>query len=141
MSQLREQLNIEKTAWEENYMKKQETWLATKERELKEQVRRDRDREIELVISRLEDDTQSARDECERVAENRIKYGEQWRYNTVMKVISRTAGLLMVIYFIFDMCFTFRRIRDKYESEMNEIERTERQITEKYNRTKVNSFI
>ena len=73
MNRLREELTIEKTAWEENYMKKQETWLAGRERELKEHVRKDRDREIELVISRLEDDTQSARDECERVAENRIK--------------------------------------------------------------------
>ena len=54
-------------------MKKKETWLMGKERELKEQVRRERDREIELVIQRLEDDNQAARDECERVAENRIK--------------------------------------------------------------------
>ena len=30
-----------------------------------------------------------------------------------------------------------RRIRDKYESELNEVERNERQITEKYNRNKV----
>ena len=71
--QLREQLVIEKSAWEENYMKKQETWLVTKERELKEQVRRDRDKEIDLVIHRLEEDNTSAREECERVAQNRIK--------------------------------------------------------------------
>ena len=44
-----------------------------KERELKEQVRKDRDKEIEMVIGRLEEDTQATRDECERVAENRIK--------------------------------------------------------------------
>ncbi len=43
------------------------------ERELKETVRKERDKEIELVIGRLEEDTQSTRDECERVAENRIK--------------------------------------------------------------------
>ena len=55
-------------------MKKQETWLLQKERELKEQVRRERDKEIELVIGRLEDDNQGAREECERVAENRIKF-------------------------------------------------------------------
>jgi len=73
VTQLREQLALEKRAWEENYMKKKETWLMGKERELKEQVRRERDREIELVIQRLEDDNQAARDECERVAENRIK--------------------------------------------------------------------
>ena len=54
-------------------MKRKETWLMAKERELKEQVRRDRDREIELVIQRLEEDNQSAKEECERVADNRIK--------------------------------------------------------------------
>ena len=64
---------VEKQAWEENYMKKQETYLMQKERELKEQVRKDRDKEIEMVIGRLEEDTQATRDECERVAENRIK--------------------------------------------------------------------
>ena len=71
--QLKEQLAVEKQAWEENYMKKQETYLMQKERELKEQVRKDRDKEIEMVIGRLEEDTQATRDECERVAENRIK--------------------------------------------------------------------
>ena len=74
MRQLKEQLAVEKQAWEENYMKKQETYLMQKERELKEQVRKDRDKEIEMVIGRLEEDTQATRDECERVAENRIKY-------------------------------------------------------------------
>ena len=64
---------LEKQAWEENYKKKEETWLLQKERELKEQVRRDRDKDIELVLRRLEEDNQAAREECERVAENRIK--------------------------------------------------------------------
>ena len=36
-------------------------------------MRRERDKEIELVINRLEADNQNARDECERVADNRIK--------------------------------------------------------------------
>ena len=100
--QLKEQLTVEKAAWEENYLKKNDTWLTHKERELKDQVRRERDKEIELVIERLEEDNQAARDECERVAENRIK-----------------------------------RIRDKYEGEMAELEKSERQTTEKYNKVKV----
>ncbi|XP_074648896.1 centrosomal protein of 131 kDa-like [Tubulanus polymorphus] len=99
--ELHERLRIEKEAWEANYMKKQETWLLQKERELKENVRKDRDKEIELVIGRLEDDTIAAREESERVADNRIK-----------------------------------RIRDKYESEMSELERSERQAMEKYNEMK-----
>ena len=74
MKQLKEQLQVEKEAWEENYKKKQDTWLVAKERELKDQVRRDRDKEIELVIGRLEEDSQVAQDDMERSAENRIRY-------------------------------------------------------------------
>ena len=47
--------------------------MLSKERELKEHVRKDRDKEIEMVITRLEDDAQSAREELERATENRIK--------------------------------------------------------------------
>ena len=36
-------------------------------------MRKERDKEIELVIQRLEEDNQAVKDECERVAENRIK--------------------------------------------------------------------
>ncbi len=74
MKRLKDQLSVEKAAWEEKLRKQQDTLLLGKERELKEQVRRDRDREIELVIQRLEEDNQAAREECERVAENRVKY-------------------------------------------------------------------
>ena len=44
---------------------------ATRERELREEVRKERDKEIELVIQRLEADMSSAKEECERAAENR----------------------------------------------------------------------
>lgn len=54
-------------------MRKQEAWLLGKERELKESVKQERDREIELVINRLEEDGVQTREECERAAENRIK--------------------------------------------------------------------
>ncbi|KAL8567610.1 hypothetical protein ACOMHN_054423 [Nucella lapillus] len=46
--ELQERLQLEKEAWEENYKKKHDTWLMQKERELKEQVRKERDKEIEL---------------------------------------------------------------------------------------------
>ncbi|KAG8507520.1 Centrosomal protein of 131 kDa [Galemys pyrenaicus] len=74
----------------------QEAWLLARERELKEEMRRDRDKEIELVIHRLEADTTLAREESERAAESRIK-----------------------------------RIRDKYEAELAELERSERQLQER----------
>lgn len=101
MNELKERLEIEKQGWIENYMKKQDATLMAKERELKEAVREGRDREIEMVITRLEEETSLAREECERAAENRIK-----------------------------------RVRDKYESELREVEGSERNMQEKYNSMK-----
>lgn len=49
----------------------QEAWLLNRERELREEIRRDRDKEIELVIHRLEADMTRAREESERAAESR----------------------------------------------------------------------
>ncbi|XP_069511265.1 centrosomal protein of 131 kDa isoform X2 [Ambystoma mexicanum] len=98
---LKERLEIEKQAWEENYMKKEEAWLLSRERELKEEVRKGRDKEIEMVIQRLEAEMSTTKDECERAAENRIK-----------------------------------RVRDKYEAELQELERSERKLQERCNELK-----
>ncbi|KFW79234.1 5-azacytidine-induced protein 1, partial [Manacus vitellinus] len=98
---LKDQLEMEKQAWEANYMKKEEAWLLSRERELREEMRKERDKEIELVIQRLEADTSLAKEECERAAENRIK-----------------------------------RIRDKYEVELQELERSERKLQERCNELK-----
>lgn len=98
---IKERLEIEKQAWEQNYRKKEEAWLLTRERELKDEVRKGRDKEIELVIQRLEAEMSTAREECERAAENRIK-----------------------------------RVREKYESELQELERSEKKSHERCNQLK-----
>ncbi|XP_058708581.1 centrosomal protein of 131 kDa isoform X2 [Poecile atricapillus] len=98
---LKDQLELEKQAWEANYVKKEEAWLLSRERELREEMRKERDKEIELVIQRLEADTSLAKEECERAAENRIK-----------------------------------RIRDKYEVELQELEQSERKLQEHCNELK-----
>ncbi|XP_073538681.1 centrosomal protein of 131 kDa isoform X3 [Phyllobates terribilis] len=98
---IKERLEIEKQAWEQNYRKKEEAWLLTRERELKEEVRKGRDKEIELVIQRLDAEMSTAREECERAAENRIK-----------------------------------RVRDKYELELQELERSEKKSHERCNQLK-----
>lgn len=49
----------------------QEAWLLARERELKEEIRKGRDQEIELVIQRLEADMTLAKEESERAAESR----------------------------------------------------------------------
>ncbi|NXW57190.1 CP131 protein, partial [Eurystomus gularis] len=101
MKMLKERLEMEKQAWEASYVKKEEAWLLARERELREELRQERDKEIELVIERLEADMSSAKEECERAAENRIK-----------------------------------RIRDKYEVELQELERSERKLQERCNELK-----
>lgn len=104
MASLKEQLEIEKQQWIENYMKKQDTYLLAKERELKEGVREARDKEIEMVISKLEKETARAKEEYEKASDNRIK-----------------------------------RIRDKYENEMKELERSEKVYQERYSQAKEKS--
>ncbi|XP_065549789.1 centrosomal protein of 131 kDa isoform X3 [Lathamus discolor] len=101
VKELKDRLEVEKQAWEASYVKKEEAWLLSRERELREEVKKERDKEIELVIRRLEADTSLAKEECERAAENRIK-----------------------------------RIRDKYEVELQELERSERKLQERCNELK-----
>ncbi|XP_063749586.1 centrosomal protein of 131 kDa isoform X3 [Eleginops maclovinus] len=96
MKALHERMDIEKQTWEENYKKKEEAWLLSRERELKDGLRRERDKEIELAIWTLEEETSKDKEECERAADNRVK-----------------------------------RVREKYETELRELERSERAAMEK----------
>jgi hypothetical protein len=73
IQELKEKLTLEKQNWEENYMKKQETILANKEREFREQMKHERDKEIEKIIAQFESDTTMTKEEAERTAENRVK--------------------------------------------------------------------
>lgn len=74
MKDNKEKLKLEKESWEQNFLKKQETWVVQKERELKEQVKRERDKEIEMVITQLEDDATSTREDIERASEHKTRY-------------------------------------------------------------------
>ncbi|XP_020506197.2 centrosomal protein of 131 kDa isoform X1 [Labrus bergylta] len=96
MRAAQERSDIEKQTWEENHKKKEEVWLLSRERELKEELRRERDKEIELAIWTLEEETSKDKEECERAADNRVK-----------------------------------RVREKYEAELRELERSERTAVEK----------
>ncbi|KAM6175979.1 centrosomal protein of 131 kDa-like [Erethizon dorsatum] len=93
---LKDQLEVERQAWAASCAKKEEAWLLNRERELKEEIRKGRDQEIELVIHRLEADMTLAKEETERAAESRVK-----------------------------------RVRDKYETEVSELEQSERKLQER----------
>jgi 5-azacytidine-induced protein 1 len=102
MKELHERNKIEKQMWEENYLKKQDAILMTKEREMRERLRQERDMEIETVIHKLESETAAVKEESDRAAESRIK-----------------------------------RIRDKYETELKEVEKSEKNTLQKFNSMKV----
>ncbi|XP_017380397.1 centrosomal protein of 131 kDa isoform X3 [Cebus imitator] len=92
---LKQQLELERQAWEASSARK-EAWLLNREQELREEIRKGRDKEIELVVHRLEADMALAKEESERAAESRIK-----------------------------------RLRDKYEAELLELEQSERRLQER----------
>ncbi|XP_003496925.1 centrosomal protein of 131 kDa isoform X2 [Cricetulus griseus] len=93
---LKDQLEAERQAWVASCAKKEEAWMLNRERELKEEIRKGRDQEIELVIHRLEADMALVKEESERAAESRVK-----------------------------------RVRDKYELELSELEQSERKLQER----------
>ncbi|XP_023805049.1 centrosomal protein of 131 kDa isoform X2 [Oryzias latipes] len=93
---LQERLDMEKQTWEESFKNKEEAWMLSREREMKEELRRERDKEIELAIWTLEEETSKDKAECERAADNRV-----------------------------------RRLREKYEAELRELESSERAAVEK----------
>ncbi|XP_063473379.1 centrosomal protein of 131 kDa isoform X46 [Symphalangus syndactylus] len=92
---LKQQLELERQAWEAGCARK-EAWLLNREQELREEIRKGRDKEIELVVHRLEADMALAKEESEKAAESRIK-----------------------------------RLRDKYEAELSELEQSERKLQER----------
>uniref|UniRef100_A0A3P9I8Y8 Centrosomal protein 131 n=1 Tax=Oryzias latipes TaxID=8090 RepID=A0A3P9I8Y8_ORYLA len=92
---LQERLDMEKQTWEESFKNKEEAWMLSREREMKAELRRERDKEIELAIWTLEEETSKDKAECERAADN------------------------------------VRRLREKYEAELRELESSERAAVEK----------
>nr|XP_010340617.1 centrosomal protein of 131 kDa isoform X2 [Saimiri boliviensis boliviensis] len=70
---LKQQLELERQTWEAGCARKEEAWLLNREQELREEIRKGRDKEIELVVHRLEADVALAKEESEQAAESRIK--------------------------------------------------------------------
>ncbi|KAK3910478.1 Centrosomal protein of 131 kDa [Frankliniella fusca] len=73
MLQYREVVKAEKEAWMETYQQQQKQSLVQTTNEIRDQLKRERDREIEVVIERLENEATISREEKEKLAENRLK--------------------------------------------------------------------
>lgn len=72
---LKEKTEMEMETWKNNSKKQQHVQLAEKEAKMREQFRKERDKEIELVIERLEMEASETKSQIEQTTENRIRWG------------------------------------------------------------------
>lgn len=70
---LKQQLELERQVWEVSCVRKEEVWLLNWEQELREEIWKGWDKEIELVIYWLEVDMVLVKEESEKVVESCIK--------------------------------------------------------------------
>lgn len=73
MKSLKEALEIEKEAWMNSYKKDQATYISQLESEIRNQCKRERDKDIELVIERLEAEAAQSKAELEQAMNNRLR--------------------------------------------------------------------
>lgn len=73
---------MEFESWKNNFKKHQEKLLAERENAIREHFRKDRDKEIEAVIERLESEANENKLQLEQMTENRIKLVIQWKMCT-----------------------------------------------------------
>eukprot|EP00049_Salpingoeca_infusionum_P011209 m.192884 g.192884 ORF g.192884 m.192884 type:complete len:610 (+) comp14867_c1_seq4:177-2006(+) len=69
---LRTQLQLEKSSWQEMFMRKQSLELTQRSAEMKEELRKQRDEELEGVIDRLERDTSEAQEKLESAYNEKV---------------------------------------------------------------------
>lgn len=71
---LKETVTMEAEAWKTSYRKQQDLQLIEKEARMREQFKKERDREIEEVIDRLELEANETRMQTELATENKLRY-------------------------------------------------------------------
>ncbi|XP_061611324.1 centrosomal protein of 131 kDa isoform X10 [Phyllopteryx taeniolatus] len=89
IKKLQEHFEQEKMNWEEEYRKKQEVGLLRHERQLREELRQERDKEIQLAIWTLEEESNKDKEECERAAQNRLNRVRE-TYEAELKELERS---------------------------------------------------
>ncbi|CAG9829858.1 unnamed protein product [Diabrotica balteata] len=68
--------------WRNNFKKQQATILSEKEAEMHELFKRDRDKHIDAVIERLENEANENKLQLEKSTENRIRCGVIYKHST-----------------------------------------------------------
>lgn len=78
MKLLKEKSELEMETWKNNFVKQQNAKLAEKETQIREYYRKERDREIENIIERLEAEATETKTQIEQTTENRIRSQPSW---------------------------------------------------------------
>lgn len=81
---MKESLHLELEMWKTNYLKEQNKKITEMESKIKENFKKERDREIEMVIDKLERESERTKKELEISTENKLrrlkeKYEEEIR--------------------------------------------------------------
>ncbi|XP_077595448.1 centrosomal protein of 131 kDa isoform X2 [Stigmatopora nigra] len=89
IKKMQESFEQEKMTWEEEYRKKQESGLLRHERQLREELRQERDKEIQLAIWTLEEETNKDKEDFERATQNRVNRVRE-TYEAELKELERS---------------------------------------------------
>ncbi|XP_012263429.2 centrosomal protein of 131 kDa [Athalia rosae] len=90
---LQETLRIEQETWMENYRRQQNTKLEKMESRLRNECSRERDRQIELAIERLEKETLEMKTSLQQSSENRLRCMKE-KYEAELQDVSNSEQLL-----------------------------------------------
>lgn len=71
---MKESLRLELEMWKNNYLKEQNMKITDTESRIRETFKKERDREIELVIDKLERESDKTKKELELSTENRLRF-------------------------------------------------------------------
>lgn len=73
---MRDSLNVEREQWLAELRRQKDLELAERERQCREESRIERDKQIEMVITRLTDETSQAKSEMEMAANTKMRWVE-----------------------------------------------------------------
>ncbi|VDL11681.1 unnamed protein product [Hymenolepis diminuta] len=123
---LQNQLECEKAGIAESVRSQLKVEIQEREVEIAEKLRKERDRQLEAAIRRLEEESSHIREEAENNTRERIKI---------------KALLIRFLTFVFILLSHFRRLKEKHQKDIDELEAGEREAKEKYNQIRANSII
>ncbi|XP_065826390.1 centrosomal protein of 131 kDa-like isoform X2 [Oscarella lobularis] len=94
LKELKERLTVEKEVWMEKYKQGQTTALSSLESELREKLKQERDREIEMVIEKLEADMRQTQEEHQNASDGKLRRIRE-KYEAELKQVEESEKSLL----------------------------------------------